>query len=140
MDEIWQRALENLLGRLNGPLHFRFLMQPAVALFFGIRDGLKDAREGRPAYLWTIFTKPEHRGWMLREGLRAVAKVLVLALVLDAVYQAIELHWFYPGGAIIVATVLAFVPYLLIRGPVNRIARRWRAPHPSSEPSVRTTK
>ena len=140
MDEIWQRALENLLGRLNGPLHFRFLMQPAVALFFGIRDGLKDAREGRPAYLWTIFTKPEHRGWMLREGLRAVAKVLVLALVLDAVYQAIELHWFYPGGAIIVATGLAFVPYLLIRGPVNRIARRWKSPHPSSEPSVRTTK
>jgi hypothetical protein len=32
---------------------------------------------------------------------------------------------FYPGEALIVALLLAFVPYLLIRGPAERIARRW---------------
>jgi hypothetical protein len=68
----------------------------------------------------------------VREGLAAVSKVIVLAIVLDAVYQLIVLGRFYLGEALIVAFVLAFVPYLLIRGPVERIARRWnRRGHPS---------
>ena len=39
----------------------------------------------------------------------------------------------YPNEALVVAIVLAFVPYLLIRGPVDRIARKWiarKASHP----------
>ena len=60
-------------------------------------------------------------------GLRAVAKIMILAVALDAVYQIIELHWFYPGEAILVALLLGFIPYLLVRGPANRIARRWFA-------------
>ena len=51
-------------------------------------------------------------------------KVFIMAVLIDAVYQYIELSWFYPGEALIVAFILAFIPYLLIRGPVNRIARR----------------
>jgi len=42
---------------------------------------------------------------------------------MDVIYQYLVFRWFYPGEAVIVAFVLAFVPYLLIRGPVNRIAR-----------------
>jgi hypothetical protein len=30
----------------------------------------------------------------------------------------------YPGEAVLVAIILAVVPYLFIRGPVNRIVRR----------------
>jgi hypothetical protein len=33
---------------------------------------------------------------------------------------------FYPAEAVIVALLFAFVPYVIIRGPVARIARRWR--------------
>jgi len=40
----------------------------------------------------------------------------------------------YPGEALIVAFLLAFVPYLLILGPVNRIARRWFPDAPSGGP------
>ena len=45
------------------------------------------------------------------------------AIVIDVVYQFIVFRWFYPGEALVVAFVLAIVPYLLVRGPVNRIAR-----------------
>jgi len=43
---------------------------------------------------------------------------------MDVIYQYLVYRWFYPGEALIVAFILAFVPYLLIRGPVDRIARR----------------
>ena len=127
MDVNWQRVAANLIARLTGPLHLRLIFQPTMAALLGIRDGLKDATGGEPPYFWAIFTNPTHRKQLLRGGLRSVAKVLVFALVLDAIYQLIELHWFYPGEAILVALTLAFIPYLFIRGPVNRIARWWGA-------------
>jgi hypothetical protein len=36
-----------------------------------------------------------------------------------------EFNTLYPGEALIVAIVLAFIPYLLIRGPAARLARWW---------------
>jgi hypothetical protein len=62
----------------------------------------------------------------LQEGLRATGKIVLLAIALDAIYQFIEHRTFYPVEALVVAIVLAFIPYVLIRGPVARIARRWR--------------
>jgi hypothetical protein len=40
------------------------------------------------------------------------------------VYQIIELHFVYPGEAIIVAFILAILPYLILRGLVTRVARK----------------
>jgi hypothetical protein len=62
-------------------------------------------------------------GDMLRDGWKAVGKVFVIAVIIDLVYQLIVFRWFYPGEALLVAAILALIPYLLIRGPVNRIAR-----------------
>jgi hypothetical protein len=53
-----------------------------------------------------------------------VGKVFVLATILDVVYQFWVLRRFYPGESLIVALVLAIVPYLLLRGPVNRLSRQ----------------
>jgi hypothetical protein len=39
---------------------------------------------------------------------------------------------FYPGEALFTALLLAFVPYLLLRGPISRIARRFVARKPST--------
>lgn len=61
---------------------------------------------------------------MLRDGWKSVGKVFLFALLLDAVYQIIVLHFVYPGEAIIVAFVLAILPYLILRGLVTRIARK----------------
>lgn len=135
---MFQRVIEHLLARLDGPLHLRFFMQPAMALFFGIRDGIEDARENRPAYLWTVYTDPKERKEFLIQGLKRVTKILVFAVILDAIYQVIEFHWFYPGEAIIVAFLLAFVPYLIIRGPANRIAKKFVS-RGASQPDRRTS-
>jgi hypothetical protein len=123
--DIFQRVWEDLVARPSGPMAFRFLLQPAVAVVLAIRDGMKDAREGRSPYFWTVLSNPAERKGRLSEGFKATGKVVVLAVVLDAVYQLIELGRFYPFEALIVAVVLGFVPYLLIRGPAARVARRF---------------
>jgi hypothetical protein len=61
---------------------------------------------------------------MIKDGWKSVGKLFILALVLDVVYQILVLRFVYPGETIIVAFVLAIVPYLILRGLVNRIARR----------------
>jgi hypothetical protein len=124
MEDVLARFVENLLGRMDGPLTFRLLLQPAMAIFFAIRDGRTDAREGRAPYFWAVFTQPDHRNELLRDGWKAVAKVFVIATIIDVVYQLIVFQWIYPVEALVTATLLAFVPYLLLRGPVNRFSRR----------------
>lgn len=124
MEDLVARIFENLVDRVSGPMKFRLVLQPLMAIIFAVRSGLKDAREGKPAYGWALFTDPEHRRDMLRDGWKAVGKVFVIAVLIDAVYQYIALRWFYPGEALLTAALLAFVPYLLIRGPVNRLTAR----------------
>ena len=128
MDDLLARVWENLGGRIGGPLTFRLILQPTVAAILGIRGGLQDARTGRPAYFWAVLTKPEHRRDLLREGWKAIAKVFVVATVIDVVYQLIVFRWVYPVETLVVAFLLACVPYLLVRGPVNRIASAARGP------------
>jgi hypothetical protein len=53
-------------------------------------------------------------------------RVSVIEIVMDVIYQFIVFRWLYPVEAIDTAFILAFVPYPLIRGPVNRIARQWK--------------
>ena len=124
MEDLLSRIWEDLIGRESGPLHFRFILQPIMAASFGIRDGLKDARQGRLAYFWSLFTNPNHRRALIREGWKSIGKVFLLAIILDAIYQVIVFHRFYPGEALIVANFLAIAPYLLLRGPVNRLMQR----------------
>jgi hypothetical protein len=116
----------HLFGRLTGPLAFRIVIQPVVAATFAVIAGLKDVREGRPPFGWTLITKPGERGRLLREGWEHVSKVFIAAIIIDFIYELIVLKRIYLEQTLIVATVLAVVPYLLIRGPTTRIARRWR--------------
>jgi hypothetical protein len=129
MKESLQRMLEELIGRVNGPLAFRLIIQPSVAAIIAIRAGWKDARERRPAYGWAIVNDPVHRRQRLREGWKDVAKVFVAAVVIDSVYEIIVFHRIYLHQPLIVAATLAVVPYLLIRGPVNRVAQHWMRRH-----------
>jgi hypothetical protein len=130
MEEMLARVWENLGGRIGGPLSFRLILQPTIAVILAIKAGLSDARAGKPPYLWTIATNADDRRELLRNGWKSVTKVFLMALVIDVVYQLIVARWVYPLESLIVAFVLACVPYLLVRGPVNRIAsagRRKRA-------------
>jgi len=121
MEDLWARVVENLVGRLHGPLTFRLLLQPIMATIYAVMGGRRDAQQGKPAYFWALFRDPEHRRDMLRDGWKSVGKVFILAIAIDAVYQFIAFRWFYPGEALVVAILLAIVPYILFRGPINRL-------------------
>ena len=80
LEDLLTRILENLGGRIGGPMTFRFVLQPLVASVLAIRAGLRDAQSGRPPYLWTILTSRQDRRHLLREGWRAVLNVFVVAV------------------------------------------------------------
>lgn len=123
MDDIWMRIVENLSDRVSGPMKLRLLLQPTMAVIFAVVAGLKDAKLGKPPYFWSLLTMPEHRQDMLKDGWKSVGKVFVLAMVLDIVYQLIVARFVYPGEVVLVAFLLAILPYLLVRGLVTRISR-----------------
>lgn len=124
MDDIWSRIAENMVNRVSGPMRLRLFMQPAMAALFAIRSGLQDARSGKRPYFWTLATDPTARAELIKDGWKSVGKVFTLALALDVVYQIVELRFVYPGEAVIVAFLLAVVPYLILRGLVTRLMSR----------------
>ena len=124
MDDFFTRIAENLADRVSGPMKLRLFLQPAMATFFALKAGLKDAKAGKPPYFWSLLNNPDHRREMLADGWKGVGKVFVLAIVLDVVYQLIEQRFVYPFEALLVAVLLAILPYLIVRGLVTRIASR----------------
>jgi hypothetical protein len=130
---VFERIWQNLLDRPSGPMTFRFVLQPVMATIAALLDGMKDARTGRKPYLWTIVTHPAQRGDPLHEGLVATARVILLGLCMDLIYQFIAFDAFHPAEAVIIAGLLAFVPYLLLRGPIARVAR-WRLGRGTANP------
>ena len=88
---------------------------------------------GRAPYFWTLLTNPSERGGRLQRRIDLHSAGHFVGLCMDMIYQVIVLKTFYPGEAVIVALVLAFIPYLLLRGPIARIARRWRAKAPQEQ-------
>jgi hypothetical protein len=127
------RLWQNLFDRPGGPMVFRFYLQPTMAAIAAWRDGVKDARTGRSPFVQGALTDPAQRAVRLNEALVATARIILLGLVMDGIYQAIEFETFHPAEAVIIALVLAFVPYLLLRGLVARAARRWFSRGPSRD-------
>jgi hypothetical protein len=117
------RFMENMSFRIDGPGKFRFVLQPVMAIIFAVIAGRKDARTGKPPYFWALLTDPAHRSDMLKDGWKSVGKVFVLAIVLDLVFQVMVLKTVYPGEVVIVAFLLAIVPYVIVRAAVNRFMR-----------------
>jgi hypothetical protein len=113
--------LEHLVARLTGPMHFRLILQPLVAIALGIRDGLKDARASRPPFILDLIAPPEGRKRQLKRALQAISKPLIIAIILDAVAQYLMFGVIYAGAAVFVGVVIMAVPYSLARGLTNRI-------------------
>jgi hypothetical protein len=134
----WYGVTEESLGRLwtdildrpTGPMMFRFILQPAMAIIAALRDGVRDARLGRRPYVWALVHGVRDSGGRsgrLWEGIVSTARILILGVVMDVIYQWKVLDTFYPGQSAVIAVLLAFIPYLLLRGPFDRIAYRWVA-------------
>jgi len=123
--EVRARIWQNLLERWGAPMNFRFVLQPVMATIAALLDGLKDARTGRPPFLETIITNPAKRAGRMQEAVIATARIILLGLVMDTIYQVMEFKTFHPAEAVIIALLLAFVPYVVLRGIIARIARWW---------------
>lgn len=111
-----------LIGRLDGPLHFRFLLQPLVAAIIGYRDGAKDARSGAPPYfgMLTQVGRAERKA-MIQDAWSSIGKVFILAFILDCAFQYLVYKSIGVVAAALVAVILAIMPYLILRGLVNRV-------------------
>jgi hypothetical protein len=130
MEEMFSRDWSDLIARDSGPMHIRIILQPLVATLLAIRAGWGDARQGRPAFFWTVVRDPAQRRFLLRQLWKDVGKLFLVAAVLDVIYQIIVLPWVYPMQTLIMATLLAFVPYLIFRGLTTRFLRATRQEPP----------
>ena len=124
MDPLLHRVAIDISQGLHGPLKFRLIIQPTVATIIAIRAGLRDAREGRTPFTWALLSDKGHRREHLRHGWRDVSKVFITATIVDVIYQLIVSRSVHPLQALVVASLLALVPYLLLTGPIERLARR----------------
>jgi hypothetical protein len=119
-----RRFLEDLPKRLTGPGRFRFILQPAVAIFLGIRAGIADARARRAPYILGILFDNQGRGALLKGAFEQLAVLIGVSILLDAISQFLILHEVFPGAALIVGPVLIALPYSLTRAVTNRITGR----------------
>jgi hypothetical protein len=129
-DESLGRLWTDILDRPGGPMTFRFILQPTMAIIAALRDGFHDARLGRRPYIWALIHGVRDSGGRsgrLWEGVVSTARILILGVVMDIIYQWKVLDTFYPGQSAVIAILLAFIPYLLLRGPFERIAHFWVA-------------
>jgi hypothetical protein len=58
-----------------------------MAVIFATIDGNKDARNGKPAYFWALIFTSGHRKELIKDGWKHVAKIFIIAIILDIVYQ-----------------------------------------------------
>jgi hypothetical protein len=127
--DVNRRFWADIADRLHGPMTFRFYLQPAMALLAAIPDGIRDARAGHKSFFWSSLWDSNATTGRLREGLTSVARVMLLGLSMDVIYQLKTLDQFYPAEAAMMAILLAVIPYFVFRWIVEHIARWWFTHH-----------
>jgi len=115
---------EWLEAMLGGPGRLRFVVQPLVAILLGIRDGRRDARAGKPPYVFAVLAVRELRREQLASGVEALTKPLIVAILVDMVVQYLIFRSVRLWSALLVGAVLVALPYAATRALTNRIVRR----------------
>jgi len=123
-----RRFVDDMFARLHGPGRLRFIFQPATAMVIGMRDGVKDARAGKPPFLWGLVFHPADRPGLLRSALVSVRDLVAVAILLDVASQLLILRMVHPAAALLLGPVLIGLPYAASRALTNRIVRR-QSPH-----------
>ncbi len=119
-----KQFLEEIPQRFTGSGRLRFILQPIVSTFLGIRGGLHDAKEGNPPYLFGLLFGAEHRRELLRSTVAAVRNLLAVGIIMDLVFQLVLYHSVHPGAAAVIGPILICFPYALSRALTTRLAGR----------------
>lgn len=126
--------LDRVFARLTGPLKLRFILQPVMAILLGVRDGVSDAKAGRPPFLAALFADPKAHKPHIQTAFRSLLLPLVVATVLDGVAQYLLFGWIRISGAVLAGVMLMGLPYIIARALTNRIVSR-RSRRAVSSPS-----
>jgi hypothetical protein len=117
-----QAFIEDLPKRLSGPGKLRFIVQPLLAAILGVRNGIIDARNGRPPYLYAVLFKHELRRELMKHSFGVLVNLFLMGVLLDSIAQWLILGASYPGAALIVGPALIAAPYSVARALANRFA------------------
>lgn len=123
MIPFWSTFITEMTERASGSMWFRLVLQPLIAGILAIRSGMRDAREGRPPYVWAMLTDASHRLELVRDGWKVLGRVFLLVVALDIVYQLLVDGAVILRHALILAVVLALLPYIALRALTNRLMR-----------------
>jgi len=134
------RIINGIVARVTGPMSFRFILQPLVAILLGIRDGLADARAGTPPFIYDFLFRPEDRRRDFASALKSLLYPIILGTILDCIAQYLIFKHVRLVPALLVGTLVMGVPYALARGVTNRIAtlrQRGTEHHDAPKPAGR---
>ena len=123
-----RQFLEDLPRRFSGPGRLRFILQPLIAILFGVRCGLADAKSGQSPYFFALLFHVHKRKELLRSGMTAIGHLLAIGILLDAVAQLLIYKQIHPGAALVIGPVLVCGPYASARSLTARLARRLKPP------------
>jgi hypothetical protein len=119
-----RQFLEDLPHRFTGPGRLRFILQPLLAVLYGVYGGLADAKEGQAPYIFALLFHAQKRKQVLRSGISAVGHLIAMGILLDAAVQLLIYRRIHPGAALLIGPALICVPYAASRGLTARLARR----------------
>ncbi len=114
-------TMDYLLELIAGPGTFRFVIQPVLAILFGVRDGRNDAKSSTPPILYMLLLQPGTRREALKGVLKAIALPLTLAVAIDSILQIYIFGVWRLQWALVIGLGLIGIPYILARGITNRI-------------------
>jgi hypothetical protein len=118
-----KQFLEELPQRFTGPGRLRFILQPMIAIVFGIRGGLADAKAGNPPYLFRLILDAGRRRELLRSGVAAIRNLVALGIIMDIVFQLVLYRSVHPGAAVVIGPILICFPYAVSRALTARATR-----------------
>lgn len=123
---VFLRIAEGMAKRASGPMGFRIIIQPVIAIALGIRDGLMDANAGEYPYFIGLLFHPECRRELWARTLKNILKPFIAGVILDMILQYFIFQRVRLIPAIILGFVLIGLPYSIARGITNRVATKWR--------------
>jgi hypothetical protein len=121
---------DDLPRRITGPGRFRFILQPLIASILGFRSGREDAREGRPPFVSGLVFRSDQRRLLLATAFRTTVNLILVAILLDSLFQWMLIGTSHLGAALVVGPVLIAVPYAVVRTLTNlrRTSRKEQNP------------